>query len=126
MSELKGCKYCNSTAYNVSLVHRDYDQDLFIIKCADCGEVGYSSFIVRGFISEDEREEKYTSAWNELNDTSLNNNKIELCDYLLSDEYFVLLERAILSRIKTTSNNFDKHAHAICLIDKVKLENKDK
>lgn len=77
MSELKPCKYCKSTAYNVSLVYRDYGQDLFIIKCADCMEVGFGSFIIREFISGDEREEKYTSAWNDLNEIKLEKEEVK-------------------------------------------------
>lgn len=52
--------------------------------------------------------------------TELTSNKEKLAEYLLSDEYFNLLERAILSRIRTTSRNFDKHAHAIGLIEDIK------
>ena len=42
--------------------------------------------------------------------------KTELMEYLVSDEYLILLERAILSRITLSAKNKDKHMKAINLI----------
>jgi len=47
-----------------------------------------------------------------LDDESKNN----LVEYLLSDEYLRLLERAVLARYATSSNNKAKHEKAISLI----------
>ena len=52
--------------------------------------------------------------------TNLEEVKAKLSEYLLSDEYFDLLERAVQSRIRTTSKNFDKHAHVISLMGEFK------
>jgi len=43
-------------------------------------------------------------------------SKEKLVAYLLSNEYVTLLERAVLSRIGTTTNNYDKHEKAVHLI----------
>lgn len=42
--------------------------------------------------------------------------KEELVEYLLSDEYFPLLDRAILSRYGTSRRNKEKHEKAIGLM----------
>ena len=42
--------------------------------------------------------------------------KENLVDYILSDEYLRLLERAVLSRYSTSTNNKAKHEKAINLI----------
>jgi len=51
--------------------------------------------------------------------------KSELSEYLLSDDYINLLERAILSRYGTSSNNKVKHHRVINMIEKFKLDNKE-
>ena len=123
MSELIGCKYCGEKLYNTSIVHRGIDVTVALIKCRVCSEGQTEVVKANAYVSVDEYYDLCEKAWEGLN--RIENPVEDLSSYLISDEYFKLLERAILSRIKTTSNNFDKHAHAIGLIDKVKLESKE-
>ena len=46
----------------------------------------------------------------------MSESREELVQYLLTSEYITLLERAILSRYSTSTNNKEKHAAAIALI----------
>jgi len=47
----------------------------------------------------------------------MNKAKEELMEYLLSKEYIILLERALYSRLSTTTNHENKHIHAINLLE---------
>ena len=49
-------------------------------------------------------------------------SKNKLVQYLLTSEYIILLERAILSRYSTSSNNKEKHDIAIELIRDFKAD----
>jgi hypothetical protein len=49
-------------------------------------------------------------------------SKNKLVKYLLTSEYITLLERTILSRYSTSSNNKEKHAIAIELIRDFKAD----
>lgn len=49
-------------------------------------------------------------------------SRLKLASYLFSDEYFFLLERAVLSRYGTSTSNKDKHLHAINLIRDFKAD----
>ncbi|HHZ70473.1 MAG TPA: hypothetical protein EYN54_09420 [Methylococcaceae bacterium] len=46
----------------------------------------------------------------------MNRNKAAFVNYILSDEYIHLLERAILARLATSTYNKDKHTTAIGLL----------
>ena len=48
--------------------------------------------------------------------------KEKLVDFLLSDEYITLLERAVASRYCTSTNNKAKHQKAMNLIRAYKLD----
>ena len=48
--------------------------------------------------------------------------KNNLIDHLLSAEYITLLERAILARYSTSTNNKEQHLKSINLIKTFKLE----
>jgi len=48
------------------------------------------------------------------------NAKEELVEYLLSEDYLWLLERAILARLGTTTNNFEAHSKAYQLLEAYK------
>jgi len=56
----------------------------------------------------------------------MSESREKLAEYLFSDEYLFLLERAVLSRYGTSSNNKDKHAHAIFLINDFKANSINK
>ena len=48
--------------------------------------------------------------------------KEKLVDFILSEEYLMLLERAIASRYRTSTNNKAKHEKAMDLIVKYKQD----
>ena len=52
----------------------------------------------------------------------MNESRLKLAAYLLSDEYVFLLEKAVLSRYATSTNNKDKHEVAIHLIRDFKAD----
>lgn len=55
----------------------------------------------------------------------MNKAKQELTEYLLSEEYIVLLERALYSRLSTSTNHKNKHIHAINLLELYKLNQEE-
>ena len=67
MSELIGCKYCGDKVYNTSIIHKDVDITVALIKCRVCCEGRTEVVKANGYVSIDEYYDLCDKAWKELN-----------------------------------------------------------
>lgn len=68
MDEPKSCKYCGHPFYTVQLLHRDWMNSLFIIKCGRCSEGSFTPLKVdSSLLSTSELETHCSKVWDEMN-----------------------------------------------------------